>query len=99
MVAVDRIVSQFQPVRVILFGSRARGDSRVDSDIDLLVVLAELPADPWAVTAAMRRAIGAIGIGKDILLTDLARVAARSHLPGTIEELAAREGVVLHEAV
>jgi predicted nucleotidyltransferase len=32
--------------RVILFGSRARGDERADSDYDVAVFLKELP-DPW----------------------------------------------------
>ena len=32
-----RIVARFDPLQVILFGSRARGDARGDSDIDLLV--------------------------------------------------------------
>jgi uncharacterized protein len=33
-----RIASEFQPQRVILFGSYARGTARADSDIDLLVI-------------------------------------------------------------
>jgi hypothetical protein len=36
---LDRIVAYFEPVEVILFGSRARGEARPDSDLDLLVVL------------------------------------------------------------
>ncbi len=34
----DPVVACFQPRRVILFGSVARGDSGPDSDIDLLVI-------------------------------------------------------------
>ena len=34
-----RIVAQFKPERIILFGSHATGHPRPDSDIDLLVVL------------------------------------------------------------
>ena len=36
---VDQIVAEFDPLRVILFGSRATGDARPDSDVDLLVVM------------------------------------------------------------
>ncbi len=36
--AVRRIVERFDPDRVLLFGSRARGDAREDSDYDLLIV-------------------------------------------------------------
>lgn len=34
-----RIVREFQPHRIVLFGSRARGDAQPDSDVDLLVVM------------------------------------------------------------
>ena len=34
-----RIVDQFAPERIILFGSRASGRARHDSDVDLLVVM------------------------------------------------------------
>lgn len=37
---VKRIVRRFQPERIILFGSQARGDAGPDSDVDLLVIRA-----------------------------------------------------------
>jgi predicted nucleotidyltransferase len=36
---LEPVVEHFKPQRVILFGSRARGEARRDSDIDLLVVV------------------------------------------------------------
>ena len=46
MVAMDQvealsrqIARQFQPERIVLFGSYARGNPRVDSDVDLLVLV------------------------------------------------------------
>ena len=38
---VQAVVREVDPQQVILFGSRARGDERADSDIDLIVVEAE----------------------------------------------------------
>ncbi len=35
------ILQPYQPVRIGVFGSRARGDNRPDSDLDLLVKLQE----------------------------------------------------------
>ena len=35
----DRIIREFQPEKIILFGSYAGGQPRPDSDVDLLVVL------------------------------------------------------------
>ncbi len=38
---VDAIVAEVDPEQVILFGSRARGDAREDSDVDLIVLESE----------------------------------------------------------
>ena len=35
---VAKIVKEIHPERIILFGSRARGDARDDSDVDLMVI-------------------------------------------------------------
>jgi len=38
---VDLVVDAVQPLRVVLFGSVARGEQRAGSDLDLMVVVAE----------------------------------------------------------
>jgi predicted nucleotidyltransferase len=38
---VRRIVEAVHPLRIIVFGSAARGEMRPDSDVDLLVVMPE----------------------------------------------------------
>ncbi len=38
---VDEVVKKVSPLRIILFGSTARGEAREHSDIDLLVVVSE----------------------------------------------------------
>ncbi|MGE5483345.1 MAG: nucleotidyltransferase domain-containing protein [Bacteroidota bacterium] len=42
---VSRLVQRFDPEKIILFGSVARGETGRDSDVDLLVVLPEVPVD------------------------------------------------------
>ncbi len=44
---VERLVAALDPQMIWLFGSRARGDARPDSDFDLLVVAKPTGAD-WA---------------------------------------------------
>lgn len=52
--------------RILLFGSRARGDARPDSDYDLLIVAPDLPIDA-ARTATLRLALRGLGASFDIV--------------------------------
>jgi predicted nucleotidyltransferase len=92
----DEIIRRFHPLRVILFGSHARGEAGADSDIDLLVVLAEAP-DKRRAAVEIRRALAAFPVPKDIIVTTPAEIAARGHLVGTVLRPALREGKVLYE--
>jgi predicted nucleotidyltransferase len=92
---VLQIVERFDPERIILFGSAARGDATRDSDVDLLVVMpVEGPKHEKQVQ--IRVALHDIRVPKDIIVTTPADFEWRKEIPGTIEYPAAREGKVLY---
>jgi predicted nucleotidyltransferase len=92
---VDRIVRQFQPERVILFGSHARGEAGPDSDVDLLVVV-PVEGLKHKKQVEIRVALHDIRIPKDIIVTTPEDFDWRKDVVGTIEYPAAREGKVLY---
>ena len=65
---VDRIVARFQPARILLFGSRARGTDNRWSDVDLLVVMEEV-ADKRRTAVEISRVLSDLPVGKDIVVT------------------------------
>ena len=93
---VERLVRQFQPLRIVLFGSQARQDAKPGSDIDLLVVLPEVQ-DKRRTLVAMLRALGDLPVPVDVIPTDPAEISRRGHLVGSVLRSALREGRVLYE--
>ena len=93
---VDRIVGQFQPSRVVLFGSHARGTASAWSDVDLLVVMGD-ETDKRAAAVEMRRSLGDMPASKDIVVTTPAEIARRGSVVGTVLHTALREGRVVYE--
>lgn len=92
---VRRIVDEFDPEQIILFGSRARGDARPDSDVDLLVVM---PVEGSTRDKAIdiRVALHDIPVPKDIAVVTPDSFRRRQNVVGTLEWPAAHEGRVLH---
>jgi predicted nucleotidyltransferase len=93
---VRRIVERFDPLRIILFGSWARGDARPDSDVDLLVVLPQVENKRRA-TIELLRALNGVPIAKDIVVTTPGEIAARGNVIGLVLRPALQEGKVLYE--
>jgi uncharacterized protein len=91
-----RIVEQFDPLQVILFGSHARGDAHADSDVDLLVVFPHVE-NSRTMAVAIRSELRGSGVAKDIVVTTPDEIAARGKLIGTVLEPALREGRILYE--
>lgn len=71
---VGRIVRLVDPVRIILFGSRARGDARDDSDYDILVILDEID-NRRAMRIRIRAALDDLPIAKDVIVATADDVA------------------------
>lgn len=95
-VIIDRIVRGFQPERIILFGSHARGDAGQHSDIDLLVVLSEV-ADKRKAAVAIAQSLGDLTVSKDIIVTTPDEIIRRGNLVGDVLRPALREGRVVYE--
>ncbi len=94
--AVERIKRQFDPLRIILFGSWARGDARPDSDLDLLVILPEVENKRQAAIEILR-ALNGLPISKDVVVTTPEEIAARGNVIGLVLRPALREGKVIYE--
>ena len=89
--AVERIVKVADPLRVVVFGSYARGDAAPGSDLDLLVVLPEVGRRRDA-AVALRRALADLPVPKDVVVASAAEAERRRDSPWHIVGLALREG-------
>ena len=97
LLIIRRIASALTPKAIILFGSRARGEARADSDVDLLVVWRD-ENPPVFRAAEVRRAIGRQSLPMDVAVVTPSEFehfrARKAHIVG----IAAREGIVVHGA-
>ena len=93
---VGRIVREVDPAQIILFGSRALGDARADSDYDLLVVMDEI-VDRRATRLRVRAAIDSLPIFTDIVVATTEQVGWAPALFGDVLQAAVSEGRVIYE--
>jgi predicted nucleotidyltransferase len=95
---VERITAQFHPMRIVLFGSQARGEARTDSDVDLLVVLREVENE-HDIAAAIRTAVSDLPVSKDIIITTPDEIQRRGDLVGTVLKPALEDGRTVYARV
>jgi uncharacterized protein len=95
---VRRLVAAYEPERVYLFGSFARGDAGPDSDYDLLLVVPDSAPPDRRRSRLAYEVLWGTGIAADVLVWTRdrfdSRVALRASLPATV----LREGKLLYAA-
>ena len=95
---IARLVEAYEPERIYLFGSKARGDDGPDSDFDLLVIVPDdAPADRKRSRLAYEVLRGT-GVAADVLVWTRERFESRLHLRASLPATVLREGRLLHAA-
>ena len=94
--AVERISEKFDPKRIILFGSHAKGTATIHSDIDLLVIF-EAVEDKHGQVVAIRRLLADFPIAKDIVVATEQSIEEYGDSVGSVLRPALAEGKVIYE--
>ena len=95
--AAQLIAAQTQPVRIILFGSRAQGNLGEDGDVDLLVIKKQVTRRRSEIVELLRL-LKPLRIPADILLYSQDEVEDGGQVPGTVLNEALSKGKVIYEA-
>lgn len=94
---VKRIVEAVHPLRVILFGSAARGDGGPHSDLDFLIVMPDGIHRRQTARRIFRRLSG-MGFAKDVIVVTEEDVRRFKDNPSLIVMPALQEGKELYRA-
>jgi len=95
---VRLLIEAYEPDRIYLFGSKARGDQGPDSDFDLLVIV------PDSASAERRRSrlayecLWGTGTSADVLVLSHERFESRKQLHASLPGTVLREGRLLYAA-
>ena len=93
---VRRIVEVAQPEKVILFGSAARGEMELHSDLDFLVV--KSGADHWGLSGRIRRALRGVNAAVDLVVATPEDIEQYKDSHPLVYKPALREGRVVYDA-
>jgi len=92
---VRRITEALRPAKIILFGSRATGNARPDSDLDLLVICDE-PVSKRETQLAIRRLFPVQDFSMDVFVLTPGEYERQKKVVSTVGRTAFREGVVCY---
>ena len=95
---VRRVVATARPEKIVLFGSRARGDQRPDSDIDLLVIQKSNVVRHRRAAPIYHALTGLpVDVDVEVIVYTPAEAADWAQVPQAFVTTALREGRVLYE--
>jgi len=93
---VGRITGGIRVWRIVLFGSRARGDTKPHSDWDIYVEVDVPREEVKGVRTAVWSLLSGFPVSVDVKVTPAGEIERRREDPGTIEWDVAREGRILY---
>jgi len=91
-----RLVDEFDPEQLILFGSQAWGVPDDGSDLDLLVIVAQSNQAPYQRAVRAQRALGNLLVSVDVFVKTRDEFNRFAHIPASLEHLILTRGKVIY---
>ena len=92
----ERLLEKFNPDKIILFGSQARGTADNRSDVDILVI-SSLTGDRFDMMNKMSSMLIKLNYAFDVIILTEEEFERDKKYPGTIARYATKEGIILYE--
>jgi uncharacterized protein len=93
---VRRLVEQFNPLMVYLFGSKARGDSNDNSDYDLMVIVPDDASPDRKQSGLAYECLWGTGVAADVIVWTKSNFERRKHVVASLPATVIREGKLLY---
>ena len=93
----ERLVVEFAPDQIFLFGSHAWGTPNEDSDVDLYVVIPESNERPLQRARRAVTCLSGMGVSKDILVRTRAEAEKYRYVYASLESQIFEKGRILYE--
>jgi predicted nucleotidyltransferase len=93
---VERLVDEFSPDRIILFGSHAWGRPHEDSDLDLLVLVSESDERPHRRASRAHRCLRGIAAPMDLVVKTRGELERFASDPTSLEAEILERGIVIY---
>jgi predicted nucleotidyltransferase len=93
----QRLVKQFQPEKIFLFGSYAWGTPQKDSDIDLMVIVPESRLSDYERSLLGHRCLTGLDLAKDVIVKTLEEFDYYRDIRASLEYKIIKKGKVLYD--
>lgn len=92
-----RLVAQFQPEQIVLFGSQAWGVPTSGSDVDLMVIVSQSDLTDYERSVLGHRCLSGLDVAKDVLVKTRAEFDFFRDVRASLEYKIAHQGKVLYD--
>lgn len=96
--AIRRIIEISRPSKLLIFGSYVRGETNINSDLDVIVVARDDIENPRKESVRIRRALRGISMAMDIHVVPRSKWEELKDVPGLIYREAWNNGRVVYES-
>ena len=95
--AIKTLVKLYNPLKIYVFGSYARGKQDDGSDVDLMIIVSEFTNHPWEMISEGYGSLSDVHMSVDLILYDKARFDQHKEDPTSFCTQIIKTGKLLYE--